>query len=85
MASITERLQEQKVELPPESVLRQQVLERLVRAGAARCSAPTGAGLKVPDEALNEAMAEVAQRNQIPLSQLPEVLAVAGRRLRVLS
>src|SRR3984957_17850611 len=30
MESVTHRLQEQKVELPPESVLRGQVLERLI-------------------------------------------------------
>ena len=36
------------------------------------------AGLKVPDEALNQALAEIAQRNSIPLSQLPEALAAQG-------
>ena len=30
MEAVTKRLQEQKVELPPQSVLRQQVLERLI-------------------------------------------------------
>ena len=30
MEAVSKRLQEQKVELPPESVLRQQVLERLI-------------------------------------------------------
>ena len=36
------------------------------------------AGLKVPDETLNSALTEVAQRNNIPLSQLPEALSQQG-------
>jgi peptidyl-prolyl cis-trans isomerase SurA len=36
------------------------------------------ANLKVPDEALNSAMQEVAERNKISLSQLPEALAQQG-------
>ena len=52
--AVTERLKEQKLELPPQNVLRQQVLERLVlqeiqvqRAGKA--------GVKVSDENVNAA------------------------------
>ncbi len=36
------------------------------------------AGIKVPDEALNSALQDVAQRNGIALSQLPEVLSQQG-------
>jgi peptidyl-prolyl cis-trans isomerase SurA len=77
IAIVSERLRAQKLELPPQNVLRQQVLERLVlqeieaqRAGKA--------GLKVPDETLNAALTDVAQRNGIPLSQLPEALQSQG-------
>lgn len=77
MAAVTERLREQKLELPPESVLRQQVLERLV-VQELQMQRAQRAGLKVPDEALNDALAQVAQRNQIPLSQLPEALQSQG-------
>jgi peptidyl-prolyl cis-trans isomerase SurA len=76
-AAVTERLRDQKLELPPESVLRQQVLERLV-VQELQVQRAERAGLKVPDEALNDALAQVAQRNQIPLSQLPQVLAQQG-------
>jgi len=34
--------------------------------------------LKVPDDALNSALTEVAQRNNIPLTQLPEALQQQG-------
>ncbi|HEY1283969.1 MAG TPA: peptidylprolyl isomerase [Steroidobacteraceae bacterium] len=74
---IAERLRQQKLDLPPQNVLRQQVLERLVLQEIEMQRADK-AGLKVPDEALNSAMQDVAQRNGIPLSQLPEALAAQG-------
>jgi peptidyl-prolyl cis-trans isomerase SurA len=77
VAMVAERLQSQKLELPPENVLRQQVLERLVLQEIQMQRADR-AGLKIPDEALNNALEEVAQRNRIPLSQLPEVLSQQG-------
>ena len=74
---ITERLRSQKLDLPAENVLRQQVLERLVLQEIQMQRADK-ANLKVPDEALNSAMQDVAQRNNIPLSQLPEALSAQG-------
>ncbi len=46
---ISERLRQQKLELPPQNVLRQQVLERLVLQEI-QAQRATKAGLKVPDE-----------------------------------
>lgn len=77
MAIVSERLRQQKLELPPQNVLRQQVLERLVLQEI-QAQRATKAGLKVPDETLNSALTEVAQRNGIPLSQLPEALQQQG-------
>jgi peptidyl-prolyl cis-trans isomerase SurA len=77
MAIITERLHQQKLELPPQNVLRQQVLERLVLQEI-EAQRANKAGLKVPDETLNSALTDVAQRNGIPLSQLPEALQQQG-------
>ncbi len=77
MTIITERLRQQKLELPPQNVLRQQVLERLVLQEIESQRAAK-AGLKVPDETLNSALTDVAQRNGIPLSQLPEALHQQG-------
>src|SRR5262245_59413273 len=74
---VSERLRQQKLELPPQNVLRQQVLERLVLQEIQMQRADK-ANLKVPDEALNSAMQDVAARNQITLSQLPEALAAQG-------
>ncbi len=77
IAIVSERLRAQKLELPPESVLRQQVLERLVLQEI-QAQRANKAGLKVPDETLNAALTDVAQRNGIPLSQLPEALQSQG-------
>src|SRR6185437_11390249 len=77
MNIVSERLKQQKLELPPQNVLRQQVLERLILQEI-EAQRANKAGLKVPDETLNTALSEVAQRNNIPLSQLPEALQQQG-------
>jgi len=77
MALITSRLREQKLELPPENVLRQQVLERLITQEIEMQRAKR-ANLNVPDETLNNALSEIASRNKMTLSQLPETLASQG-------
>ena len=77
IAAISERLRTQKLELPPQNVLRQQVLERLVLEQI-QLQRAEKAGMKIPDEALNNALQEVAQQNHIALSKLPEALAAQG-------
>jgi peptidyl-prolyl cis-trans isomerase SurA len=77
VGAIVERLQGQKQEMPPENVLRQQVLERLVLQEI-QMQRATRANLKVPDETLNSALQDIAQRNNITLSRLPEVLQQQG-------
>lgn len=74
---VTRRLRDQGTALPPASVLRQQITERLVlqeiqlqRAGKI--------GLRVTDEALNNALREVAKQNDIEFSRLPDALASEG-------
>jgi peptidyl-prolyl cis-trans isomerase SurA len=75
--AVTERLHEQKLELPPQNVLRQQVLERLVLQEI-QLQHATRAGIKVTDETLNSALQDVAKRNNLTLSQLPDALAQQG-------
>ncbi len=77
MDSVTKRLKEQKVELPPESVLRQQVLDRLILQEIQTQRAKR-VGLTISDEQLNGALQEIAQRNKIPFDQLPTALAAQG-------
>lgn len=83
MAMLVQRLRAESqqsgkpLELPPLEALRTQVLERLVmqeiqmqRAGKV--------GLRINDEALNNALTDIAQRNNLQLAQLPEAVAQQG-------
>ena len=59
---ISERLRQQHLELPPQNVLRQQVLERLVLQEI-QVQRAQRTGIKVSDEQLNAALQDVARRN----------------------
>ena len=77
MDAVTKRLQEQKIEMPPQSVLRQQVLDRLILQEIQMQRAKR-VGLTISDEQLNSALQDIAQRNKIPFDQLPTALAAQG-------
>ncbi len=75
--SIIARLGQQDAQLPPESVIRQQVLERLVLQEI-QAQRADRLGIKVSDEMLNNALRDVASRNGIPFDQMPMALARQG-------
>jgi peptidyl-prolyl cis-trans isomerase SurA len=77
MALVTDRLKAQKLQLPPENVLRRQVLDRLIMQQIEMQRADH-AGVKISDQQLNDALQEVAQRNGMKLEQLPDALAAQG-------
>jgi peptidyl-prolyl cis-trans isomerase SurA len=77
MVSVEKRLQEQKVELPSQSVLQQQVLDRLVLQEI-QMQRAKHVGLTITDEQLNGALQEIAARNKIPFDQLPTALSAQG-------
>jgi peptidyl-prolyl cis-trans isomerase SurA len=77
LESVTKRLQEQKVELPSQSILRQQVLDRLILQEI-QAQRAKRVGLTISDEQLNGALQEIAQRNKIPFDQLPTALEAQG-------
>jgi peptidyl-prolyl cis-trans isomerase SurA len=77
MDSVSKRLQEQKVELPSQSVLKQQVLDRLI-VQEIEAQHAKRVGLTVSDEQLNSALQEIASRNKIPFDQLPTALGAQG-------
>jgi peptidyl-prolyl cis-trans isomerase SurA len=74
---ITERLRQQKTELPPRNVLRQQILERLV-VEEIQVQRADKLGIQVSDEMLNGALDDVAKRNNISFADLPQALAQQG-------
>jgi len=65
------------VELPSQSVLKQQVLDRLILQEI-QAQRAKRVGLTVSDEQLNGALQEIAQRNKIPFDQLPTALEAQG-------
>src|SRR6202142_2357127 len=77
MDAVIKRLQEQKIDMPPQSVLRQQVLDRLILQEI-QMQRAKHVGLTISDEQLNGALQEIAQRNKIPFDQLPTALAAQG-------
>ncbi len=76
-ALISKRLQEQGGETPPADVIRQQVLERLVLQEI-QVQRATRIGVQVSDEMLNEALRDVAKRNNIPFEEMPNALERQG-------
>jgi len=77
MASVKDRAKGQGQQLPPDSVVRQQIVEQLI-VQEVEMQRAEHAGLKISDENLNNAMTEVAQRNGITLQQLPQALTSQG-------
>lgn len=74
---IAERAREQGLQLPPPSVLREQVLERLILEQI-QLQRAERIGIQISDQMLNAAIAQVAQDNGIPFEQLPQALAQDG-------
>jgi len=77
MSAVIKRLQEQKIDMPSQSVLRQQVLDRLIQQEI-QAQRAKRVGLAISDEQLNGALQEIAQRNKIPFDQLPAALEAQG-------
>jgi len=77
MIIIAGRMRAQNVELPPQNVMRKQVLDRLVLQEL-QIQRANRAGIKVSDETLNNALSDVATQNNIKLADLPEALASQG-------
>ncbi len=84
MDAVTKRLQEQKVELPSQSVLKQQVLDRLILQEIQAQHAKR-VGLTVSDEQLNSALQEIAEPQQDPLRPAADGARRAGRGLQAVS
>jgi len=74
---VIQRLRAQRTELPPRNVLRKQILERLVMEEIQMQRADR-LGIEVSEEMLNGALDDVARRNNIQFSDLPEALARQG-------
>lgn len=77
MKEVTARLQAENMTLPPDSVLRKQVLDRLILQRIELQQAKRD-GIAISDDQLNAALEDVAKRNHIAFSDLPTALASQG-------
>jgi peptidyl-prolyl cis-trans isomerase SurA len=76
-AAISERAMAQGLQLPPPSVLREQVLERLILEEI-QLQRADRIGIQISDQMLNTAIARIAAENNIQFEQLPDLLAQDG-------
>jgi len=74
---VTARLQAQNMALPADSVLRKQVLDRLILQRIELEQADHD-GITISEDQLNSALEDVAKRNNIAFSDLPTALAQQG-------
>lgn len=75
---ISQRLRQQNTALPPQDVLRKQVLERLITQEL-QLQRAERMGLKVNDEMLNAALNDLAERNKVKFSDLPATIEAQGQ------
>ena len=74
---IRERALAQNMQLPPEEILEEQVLERLI-LNEVQLQRAARIGLAVSDEMLNQQIAAIAQSNGIAFEDMPRALAAEG-------
>ncbi|KAA3629608.1 MAG: molecular chaperone SurA [Proteobacteria bacterium] len=74
---LSKRLTQQATRLPPEDVLRRQLLEREI-LNRIQLQLAARSGITVDDPSLNNAMRELAQRNKLTLDQFRQVLERDG-------
>lgn len=77
MAEVKSNLRKNGVEIPAESVLRQQVLERMI-IEQIQLQIGDSMGIRIADEELNQAIRAIAERNQLGMSEFLQVLAEEG-------
>ncbi|MCX7067244.1 MAG: peptidylprolyl isomerase [Methylococcales bacterium] len=77
VATIRARITESKAQLPPESILRRQVLEKMIVDKLQRQLAEK-AGVNVSEEMLNNSAADIAKRNNMSLEQFRTELESNG-------
>ncbi|MFO1367408.1 MAG: peptidylprolyl isomerase [Marinagarivorans sp.] len=77
VAEIKNRPDAEKIKLPPDDVLRKQVLDHLITESLQLASA-NRMGVKVSPEQVNAAMTNIAQKNRMTLEQFEAMLVSEG-------
>ena len=74
---VRQQLQQRSPNLPPEDVLKQQVLERLI-VESLQLQLADRAGARIDDNSLNQTIASIASRNGLTLTQFRQALERDG-------
>lgn len=77
IVSIKNRLSRQGTPLPPDDVVEQRVLDQLILEGV-QLQLANRAGIRVPDEQLNETLENIAKSNKMTIEQFEAQLALEG-------
>ncbi len=75
--TVTAQLKKQGVELPPENILRKQILERLI-SDALQLQYAAQTGVKVDDNQLDKTIQRIAEQNQMSVKEFSDALAADG-------
>jgi peptidyl-prolyl cis-trans isomerase SurA len=78
LAFIYIQIQKSGTQLPPEDILTQQVLERLI-SERLQLNMGYSAGIRISDEELNDAMGRIAASNQLTMEQYVEQIHNSGK------
>jgi peptidyl-prolyl cis-trans isomerase SurA len=79
LAAVKQRAAEQNMKLPPEKLLNEQVLERLILVEIQMQRARRiGLADQISDQYVNAAIQRIADQNKIPFDQMPSMLAQDG-------
>jgi len=77
LEAVIANLENQQGQLPPRNVIESQVLERLI-VQQIQLQRAERLGIRIPDEVLNSAITNVAEKNNVSFSEFPQVLAEEG-------
>jgi peptidyl-prolyl cis-trans isomerase SurA len=80
LAGIYTQIQKSGTQPPPEDILTQQVLERLI-SERLQINMGYSAGIRISDEELNDAMSRIAASNQLTMEQYVEQIHSSGQTL----
>jgi peptidyl-prolyl cis-trans isomerase SurA len=77
MHLVKQQLQRRQAKLPPDDVLRKQILEQLIMERL-QLQVAERVGIRVDDESINQVINNIARENNLTLDQFREVLAREG-------
>jgi peptidyl-prolyl cis-trans isomerase SurA len=77
IAVVTAQLKKQGTELPPENILRKQILERLI-SDTLQLQFAAQSGVKVDDNQLDKTIQRIAEQNQMTLPEFTQALSSEG-------